>query len=185
MADATVRPAVPADVDEIARIQVLTWQAGYSGILPAEVLAALDPAEAATQWRQTIEQGPAMVFVAVEGDWIVGFCSAGASPESESAMANDLPPEDAATVALIGTLLVEPRWGRRGHGGRLLAAAAKAVRAAGSTRGICWVPVANQSQVSFFTRAGWAPDGVVRTLDAGGRPLRELRMSGSLDLKLA
>ncbi|SDI89295.1 Ribosomal protein S18 acetylase RimI [Actinokineospora alba] len=185
MADATVRPAVPADVDEIARIQVLTWQAGYSGILPAEVLAALDPADAAAQWRQTIEQGPATVFVALEGEWIVGFCSAGASPESESAMANDLPPEDAQTVALIGTLLVEPRWGRRGHGGRLLVAAAKAVRAAGLTRGICWVPEANQSQVSFFTRAGWAPDGVVRTLDAGGRPLRELRMSGSLDLKLA
>ncbi|WP_054055903.1 GNAT family N-acetyltransferase [Alloactinosynnema sp. L-07] len=184
MAEADVRPAVPDDVAEIARIQVSTWQTGYESLLPPDILASLDAVAAATQWRQTIEQGPARVLVAVEGDWIVGFCSSGPSPESESAAANDVPVPDAETVALIGTLLVEPRWGRRGHGGRLLVAAARAATEDGSTRGICWVPEADKASVAFFRRAGWSPDGVVRTLDAGGKPLREVRMSGSLNLDL-
>ncbi|WP_436501098.1 N-acetyltransferase family protein [Actinokineospora sp. HUAS TT18] len=184
MALAAVRPAVPADVAEIARIQVVTWQTGYANLLPPDILAAFDADAAALRWQQTIEQGPARVLVATEGEWIVGFCSSGASPESESAAANDVPAPDYATVALIGTLLVEPRWGRRGHGGRLLAAAAQAAREDGATRGICWVPEADKSSVGFFRRAGWVPDGVVRTLDAGGTPLREVRLSGALDLEL-
>ncbi|EWC58784.1 GCN5-related N-acetyltransferase [Actinokineospora spheciospongiae] len=185
MADAQVRPATPADADEIARIQVQTWQTAFESLLPTDVLAGLDPAEAAEQWRQTMAQGPATVFVAQEGPWVVGFCSVGPSPESESAAANDLPAEDAATVALVSLLLVEPRWGRRGHAGRLLATAAAELRGAGCTRGIAWVPERNAASVGFFRRVGWEPDGVVRTLDAGGRPLREVRVTGTLELELA
>ncbi|WP_026424025.1 GNAT family N-acetyltransferase [Actinokineospora inagensis] len=184
MADAAVRPAAPEDVDELARLQVSTWQTGFEGLLPPDVLAGLDPAAAAAQLRQVIAQGPALVHVATEGPWPVGFCVAGPSPESESAAANDLPAPDAGTVALVGTLLVEPRWGRRGHGGRLLAAAGAAAADAGLTRGICWVPERNAALVGFFRRAGWTPDGVVRTLDAGGQPLRELRVTGALAFDL-
>ena len=182
MADADTRPAQPADAEELARIQLATWREAYARILPAEVLAGFDPAATAEQWRQAIEHG--RVFVAIEGDWLVGFVSAGPAPEAESADAKGNPPPDASTVALIGTLLVEPRWGRRGHGGRLLAAACDAMRNAGATRGIVWVPEPDSAALSFYRRAGWQPDGTVRTLDAGGRPLREVRLSGALDLEL-
>jgi GNAT superfamily N-acetyltransferase len=184
MADAAVRRAEPADAAEIARIQVATWRSAYTEILPAEVLLGLDEEAAAKLWRDTIEHGPAVVFVAMEGKWAVGFGVAGPAPEVESADAVGTPPADAASVALMSTLLVEPRWGRRGHGGRLLAAAAETMRDAGATRGICWVPVADNASLAFFRRAGWQPDGLVRTLDAGGRPLRELRVTGGLDLDL-
>lgn len=184
MAEAAVRPAQPADVVEIARLQVLTWQTGYADILPPDVVAGLDAETAAAQWLQTIEQGPATVLVATEGPWIVGFCSAGPSPESESAAANGVPAPDAATVGLIATLLVEPRWGRRGHGGRLLAHATATLREAGSTRAIVWTPEQNTPSRRFYGKAGWAPDGVLRTLDAGGRPLREIRFTGPVTLTL-
>ncbi|WP_424185558.1 GNAT family N-acetyltransferase [Actinokineospora sp. G85] len=184
MADAAVRPATPDDAAEIARIQVETWRTGFADLLPALVLAGLDVDAAAEQWRATVAQGPATVLVATEGDWVVGFCAAGPSPESESAAANDVPVPDAATVALVGSLLVEPRWGRRGHAGRLLATMAQRLRAGGATRGIAWVPVRNTASLEFYRRVGWAPDGVVRTLDADGQPLRELRLTGSLDLAL-
>jgi GNAT superfamily N-acetyltransferase len=85
---------------------------------------------------------------------------------------------------LISTLLVEPRWGRRGHGGRLIATAAHALRDQGATRAVAWVPEADKASTSFYARVGWAADGTVRTLDASGRPLREIRMSGGLDLAL-
>lgn len=181
MAEALVRPAVAADVLEIARIQRDTWRAAYADILPEDVLAGLDNVEAV---REMVEQGTAAVHVATEGEWTVGFCVVGAAPDSEVAEADGTLPADAATTGLVATLLVEPRWGRRGHGGRLLAAAAETLRNLGATRGVSWVPEADRASVSFYDSVGWPTDGVVRTLDAGGRPLREVRMTGPLDLKL-
>ena len=184
MADADVRPAASADAEEIARIQLSTWRTAYAALLPADLLSTVDEAAAAAQWRHTIDTGPAAVFVATEGKWLVGFGAAGPAPRAEAAGADGTAPADAAHLALVSTLLVEPRWGRRGHGGRLLATAVAAMRAAGRTRGICWVPEADTASIGFYRRAGWAPDGTVRTLDAGGVPLRELRLSGALDLEL-
>jgi GNAT superfamily N-acetyltransferase len=184
MADAAVRPAQRADAAEIARLQLLTWRSAYAEILPAEVLAGLDPKTTEAQWRQTIEDGTAQVFVATEGDWLVGFGVAGPAPDGESAAADGTSAPDAKTVGLIGALLVEPRWGRRGHGGRLLATAAAAMREAGATRGIVWVPERDSASLAFYRAAGWEIDGTVRTLDAGGQPLREVRITGDLDLEL-
>jgi len=184
MAEATVRPAEPSDAEEIARIQLTTWRAAYQNLLPAELLKALDAAEAADAWRHTIEQGPARVFVALEGEWLVGFCAAGPAPEDESAGADGLPVSDAERVALVSTLLVEPRWGRRGHGGRLLANAGTAMLAAGARRGISWVAEADKASLAFWERAGWVVDGTVRTLDAAGQPLREVRLTGTLRFNL-
>ncbi|HEX3781583.1 MAG TPA: GNAT family N-acetyltransferase [Pseudonocardiaceae bacterium] len=184
MADAAVHPAQPEDIPEIARIQRETWLTAYAELLPPTVLAGLDSAEAEAAWLAALRDGAARLFVATEGAWTVGFCSAGRAPEAEIADPDGALPPDAATVALIGTLLVEPRWGRRGHGGRLLATAAGGLRADGATRGVTWVPEADKASLAFYARAGWQPDGIARTLDAGGRPLRELRLSGTLDLVL-
>src|SRR4051812_16360264 len=106
MADAAVRPAAPSDVAEIARIQRDTWRTAYAELLPAEILDALDNEQA---WREAVEEGT--VFVATEGEWTVGFCVAGRAPQPEVTTADGRVPEDASTTALIGTLLVEPRWG--------------------------------------------------------------------------
>ena len=86
-------------------------------------------------------------------------------------------------IAEIGALLVEPRWGRRGHGGRLLAAAAS-LRGRGAVNGLAWVPEADAASRRFYARAGWEPDGAVRMLDTGDGTLREIRFAGPLDLQL-
>ncbi|MFC6092501.1 GNAT family N-acetyltransferase [Saccharothrix lopnurensis] len=177
MADASVRTATPDDVAEIARIHRDTWRTAYRDLLPEEVLAGIDVAETAGAWAGVVANG--QVLVAAEGRWLVGFCVAGPAPAAEVARADGSLPADADTTALV-SVLVEPRWGRRGHGGRLLAAAAERLREAGAGRGIAWVPEADRSSVGFYGRAGWDPDGTVRTLDAGGRPLREIRVSGGL-----
>ncbi|MGH3564483.1 MAG: GNAT family N-acetyltransferase [Pseudonocardia sp.] len=106
-------------------------------------------------------------------------------PGARSSGAPDDPPEVGARHwAEIGALLVEPRWGRRGHGGRLLAAAAGALRTAGAIYGLAWIPETDQASRRFYARAGWGSDGQLRVLDAGDRELREIRITGSLDLKL-
>ncbi|MCO1576637.1 GNAT family N-acetyltransferase [Crossiella sp. SN42] len=184
MADAAVRPALPTDAAEIARIQRITWQTAYAKILPAEVLAGLDVEETERLWLEAVTSGPATVLVATEGEWVVGFCAAGPAPAEEIAAADGAMPVDAETTALVSVLLVEPRWGRRGHAGRLLGTAAATMRAAGAQRGVTWVAEADQASMNFFRAAGWDTDGTVRTLDAGGRPLREFRLTGSLELSL-
>jgi GNAT superfamily N-acetyltransferase len=184
VAIASVRPADRSDIQHIARIQLDTWQVAYADLLPPDVLAGLDVDEAASAWQDALTTGTVHLFVAAEGDWTVGFCAVGPAQPGDVAAADGTLPDDAATAALIGALLVEPRWGRRGHGGRLLAAGAEALRADGATRGVAWVPETDQASRKFYTRAGWEGDGTARTLDAGGRPLREIRMTGTLDLTL-
>ena len=180
---AGVRVATRKDAGVLAALQRVTWRAAYSELLPAEVLDGLAAPQVQQTWADTIEGG-ATVLIATEGADPVGFVVAGPAPEDEVAAADGTLPCDVARTVLVSTLLVEPRWGRRGHGGRLLGAAATVLREAGATRGIVWVPAEDSASLSFYRRAGWTPDGTVRTLDASGRPLRELRLTGPLDLVL-
>lgn len=183
MAEADVREAVASDAAEIARIQVETWQTAYAEILSPAVLAGLDSAEVEQEWSEAITSGAATVLLGIEGQWTVGFCVAGPAPESEVAAADGSLPDDASTTVLVSSLLVEPRWGRRGHAGRLLGTMGRRFAAHGATRGIAWVPESDSASLSFYRAAGWSPDGTVRTLDAGGRPLREMRLTGPLEFE--
>ena len=131
MADVGVRAAGADDVPEIARIQVLTWTTAYRPFLPEAVLAGLTEERAAGAWAAAVGAPPPYrVLVAYEQDWTVGFAAIGPSGEEDAS------PGDAA----VAVLLVEPRWGRRGHGSRLLAAAVDHLRADGLTRLVAWVP---------------------------------------------
>lgn len=182
MSTASVRLATADDVAEIARLQADTWRVAYAEMLGAASEA--DPGDLAEHWHGAVAHPGTDVYVAFEGEYTVGFCVAGPAPESEVAAADGSLPEDADRTGLVATVLVEPRWGRRGHGGRLLAAAAAALRERGSERGITWVPESDSATLSFYRRAGWHPDGTVRTLDAGERTVREIRLTGTLELHL-
>lgn len=178
MADAGVHTATADDTAEIIRIHRETWRLAYSQLLPQEVLDTLDTDDA---WTMAVQSGA--VIVATEGEWTVGFVVAAKAPDEEVAKADGSLPADAATTALL-SVLVEPRWGRRGHATRLVAEAGRRLTEAGATRGIAWVPEADKASRNFYERLGWTGDGTVRTLDAGGRPLREVRYSGPLAVPL-
>jgi GNAT superfamily N-acetyltransferase len=185
MAIAAVRPAAVDDVDEIVRIQATTWEAAYAELLPPTALEQLRTPQAHQAWRTAVEAGPGFhVLVATEGEWTVGFCAAtpAQAPDGHTPSDEPIGPEHWAE---IGALLVEPRWGRRGHGGRLLATVAQALRESGALFGLAWVPEADAASRKFYERAGWETDGAVRVLDTGDGTLREVRITGSLDLKLA
>ncbi|MFD2465891.1 GNAT family N-acetyltransferase [Amycolatopsis silviterrae] len=182
MSAAEVRPANPSDAAEIARIQRLTWRAAYAGLLGAEAIDELDQADLEGTWAETIEYPDSRVYLATEGTFTVGYCVAGPAPQDEAAAADGSQPED--TPGLIASLVVEPRWGRRGHAGRLLATAAADLRANGLSRGITWVAQSDHATLGFYRRAGWSPDGTVRTLDTGRGTLREVRLTGTLELEL-
>jgi GNAT superfamily N-acetyltransferase len=180
---AGVRGATAEDAPVLATLHRVTWRAAYAELLPPGTLDELDTPQLQQAWADTIGGG-ATVLIATEGADPVGFVVAGPAPEEEVAAADGTVPSDVTRTVLVSTLLVEPRWGRRGHGGRLLAAASTVLREAGATRGIVWVPAEDPASLSFYRRAGWEPDGTIRTLDANGRAFRELRLTGPLDLEV-
>jgi GNAT superfamily N-acetyltransferase len=184
MALGFVRPARAEDAGEIARIQLVTWRTAYRRMFPAHVLAGLDEAYLARGWAEAISAPPTgrhRVLIAVEqgasSSWTVGFAAGG--PADEHALAPEEPPlgDD---VAAFTDLLVEPRWGRRGHGSRLLSAAVDLWREDAFKGAVAWVYEADTVMQKFLTSTGWEPDGAGRALDVDDMLVNQLRMHTSL-----
>ncbi|WP_229069346.1 GNAT family N-acetyltransferase [Actinoplanes sp. DH11] len=186
MALGFVRPARPEDAAEIARIQLTTWRTAYRRMFPAHVLANLDESYLARGWTEAITAPPSArhrVLIAVEqGETtktVVGFAAAG--PADEHALAPSEKPL-ADDVAAITDLLVEPRWGRRGHGSRLLAAAVDHWREDGFGSAVAWAYESDDVMRKFLESTGWAQDGASRALDVDDLLVPQIRLHVALDL---
>ena len=184
MALGFVRPARAEDAGEIARIQLVTWRTAYRRMFPAHVLASLDEAYLARGWTEAITAPPSerhRVLIAVEQgestSWTVGFAASG--PADEQALAPEEPPLGEG-VAAFTDLLVEPRWGRRGHGSRLLAATVDLWRTDGFKGAVAWVYDADKVMRTFLTSTGWEPDGAGRALDVDDMLVPQLRLHTAL-----
>jgi GNAT superfamily N-acetyltransferase len=172
-ADVSVRPARPDDAAAIARVQTVTWRTAYREVLPLAVLDGWDEAAAADSWRAAVTRPPTPghgVLVALDREEVVGFAAYGPAEVSP-----DEPPSPDGPATEVAPLLVEPRWGRRGHGSRLLSAVSDMARATGAGRLVSWLLESDQVSSRFLESAGWDRDGWARTLDTGGEPLREVR----------
>lgn len=182
MAVGYVRAARPDESSEIARIQIVTWRTAYRRLLPARILDQLDQEWMAKRWRAAVEAPPTQrhrVLVALEESHLVGFAAAG--PADAEALAPDESPLGSDTVA-VTDLLVEPRWGRRGHGSRLLAACVDHWRDDGFATALVWVYEADPATRGFLTSAGWEPDGARRALDVDDLLVPQLRYHTRLDV---
>lgn len=174
-----MRPAAAADAEEIARVQLVTWRTAYRSLLPAAVLDDWDEAAAVDSWRAAVQAPPTSahgVLVAEDAGALVGFTAYGPAELGEG----EQPSPDGPSNEL-SALLVEPRWGRRGHGSRLLAAVVDLSRDTGAQRLQTWLPEADLVTSDFLESAGWARDGWVRSLDTGTSTIREVRWHALLD----
>ncbi|MFG2046291.1 GNAT family N-acetyltransferase [Micromonospora sp. NPDC048935] len=181
MALGYVRPARPEDAGEIARIQLATWRVAYRRILPRHVLDNLDEAFLARRWNAAVLEPPSdahRVLVAVEQaeqSYLVGFAASG--PADAEALAPGEPAEALGPdVAAVTDLLVEPRWGRRGHGSRLLAAAVDLWREDGLSRAVAWAFEGDEATRKFLTSTGWELDGAARALDVDDMLVPQVRL---------
>jgi GNAT superfamily N-acetyltransferase len=178
-AEVSVRPARAEDAEAIARVQLVTWRTAYRALLPATVLDDWDEAAAADAWRRAVVAPPTpmhSVLVALDGAVVAGFAAFGPAELTEGEL-----PASAGPLSEVTALLVEPRWGRRGHGSRLLAAVADLSTAMDVARLLMWLPADDQVTARFLDSTGWAPDGWVRTLDTGDSTIRQLRWHTVLD----
>jgi GNAT superfamily N-acetyltransferase len=165
-----IRPLTDADIDPVAALHVRTWQAGYAGIIPADFLAALDPAVFAERRRSGTRPPGAATLVAVDDGVIIGFASFGPDRSGEPGTAE------------LYALYVEPdRWGT-GAGRALMQAAREALTRDGLATMRLWVLEDNHRARRFYERAGLTPDGGRDVFTPRGTTveLAEIRYSGRL-----
>lgn len=174
-ADASVRPARPADAAAIGAVQARAWRAAYADVLDADALASLTDDAVAARWHDAVSAPPSdrhAVLVACAGTTVVGF--AAVAPAADP----DAGPRDGDLVVLA----VDPAHRGHGHGSRLLAASADTLRGTGSASLRTWVPDDDAPLAAFLASAGAAPDGARRTLARGdGREVGVSRFAAALD----
>ena len=168
-AEPTIRRATADDADAIGRVQVETWRAAYTGLMPDEVVASFDVEARQRMWREGLSRprrpGSETLVAALGGD-VVGFVSVGACRNEDG------PGE------LYAIYLDPAHWGT-GIGRALIERAEESLRASGFTDARLWVLEGNERAERFYRAAGWVQDG--RKVDEfQGAEVVELRYSKQL-----
>jgi GNAT superfamily N-acetyltransferase len=193
MALGYVRVARPDDVVDIARVQLTTWQVAYRRLIPRTVLDQLNVEWLSERWNEAVMSPPTpehRVLMAIEQvertaadepppAYRVGFAASGPADATTLAPDENHNALSDRTVA-ITELLVEPRWGRRGHGSRLLAASVDHWTTDGYRTAVAWAFRDDVATVKFLTSAGWAPDGASRALDVDDLLVPQIRLRTEL-----
>ncbi len=154
-----VRRAVPPDALAIAGIHVSAWRAAYRTLMPDDILDSLSVASREARWRRILgtPDSNSRVWVAVDGDLVVGFASTAPTVD-----------EDASPgTAELYTLYLDPSWIGQGVGSLLLDHAVTDLGARGFALVTLWVLAENRRARDFYARAGWAPDGGQQTDEMG------------------
>jgi GNAT superfamily N-acetyltransferase len=166
-ADVSVRIAWSDDAEAIAAIQARAWATSYAGLVPAA--GELREADFAQLWRDALVR-PAdarhRALVALERNRVVGFAIT--TPATD-------PDCDRVTDGELMERTVDAGEQGKGHGSRLLQAAADTMVADGFTRAVTWLVAEDDVLRTFLTDAGWGADGAHRTLDLDGTGVTQVK----------
>jgi hypothetical protein len=88
----TLRSAAPPDAGGVARVHVRSWQAAYRGLLPADFLTGLQPADWAAGYTFNA-QDPATTVAVDSRSGIVGFATVSIAPPLARLMALYVDPD--------------------------------------------------------------------------------------------
>jgi ribosomal protein S18 acetylase RimI-like enzyme len=141
-----IRPAGPADAEEIAEVQRISWRMTYDRLLSAETLAKAARAWDAGHWRRALERTDDRVISLVlesRQTGIIGFGVAGPRRNGRDPLLGPYTGE-------IYLLYLMRDYQRHGHGARLIAALARVLRARGMGAAVVWALADNQGAIGFY-----------------------------------
>jgi RimJ/RimL family protein N-acetyltransferase len=160
-----LRRARGADATGVAAMHIDARRLAYRGIIPDAHLDGDDAVTRAARYDfDATAPGAPETWIAVDGDDILGFVTVAPSRDA------DLP----GLGEVCGLYVAPNRW-RAGVGSALLAQAEVLLGAAGFTEAHLWVLEDNARARPFYERQGWAPDGALKVVDIGGRPIAVVR----------
>ena len=143
----TMRPAHRADLPALAEVFVAAWRGGYHGVVPDDVIDAMDATVAETELAPSVDAADRTTLVALDADGdIVGFTIFG--------------PDRDRDAGYLASLYVSPTAGGRGVGWSLLNAAVEGMPGVDIT---LWVFAGNVRARRLYERAGFHPDGTELT----------------------
>lgn len=167
LGDVKVRRAEVADAPQIARVHIASWQEGYAGIVPSDVLANLDVARREGEWHEVLANGSSenvrTWLASSEEAGVVGFATLGPSRDEDA---------DRRTSEIYAIYLVPDAWGH-GVARELMRTMLAEPEAAHPVT--LWVLADNPRARHFYRRHGFTPDGTERLEDFGGARLLEVR----------
>ena len=166
----SLRAATAKDKGNVADVHVRSWQFGYQGLIPEDVLARMKPEDRAK--RYTFGDGDAtspLTIVATEGEDIRGFVTLGQSRDVNS-----------SHVGEIFALYVDPDFWGQGVGRRLILNARTYLREMSFTIANLWVLEGNLRAIRFYERDGWSSEGLSREEVHWGVAVNEIRFTRSL-----
>jgi GNAT superfamily N-acetyltransferase len=163
-----LRAAGPTDAPTLAAIRVASWRAGYAGIVPDDVLAALDVDHESARWEVILRDGPDrgqhVEFVEDRGR-VVGYAAIG--PYRSHDVDPDRPAEDDPPAGELMAFYLHPlAWGS-GAADPLLDRAESILAAHGHAEPVLWVFEDNARARRFYERHGWRSDGTVSSISFG------------------
>jgi L-alanine-DL-glutamate epimerase-like enolase superfamily enzyme/ribosomal protein S18 acetylase RimI-like enzyme len=140
----TLRPGLPSDAAALADVFIAAWRAGYRGVVPDDIIDALDAAEWTATLRQRLGAADRYTVVAVDDlGTPVGFAGYGEDGEHR-------------VDGYLASLYVHPCASGTGIGVRLLRYALDAM----STVDVrLWVFEGNAAARRLYERAGFRADG--------------------------
>ncbi|WP_158092190.1 MULTISPECIES: GNAT family N-acetyltransferase [Pseudonocardia] len=164
-----MRRAEPTDARAIAEVHVRSWQVGYRGQLPDDLLDSLDPTDRIPRWEAAIEAaswpGRGTLLIENHDALVAGFAHLGPSRDAD---------HDPGATGEIASFYIDPMsWGR-GLGRRLMNDALTELSSRYRT-GTLWVLESNARARAFYEATGWIPDGRRKDDLMAGFEIRDLR----------
>ena len=146
----TIRPATPADVDEVTWIYIDSWNAGFGELLSqADRTVTPDLVE---RWSHDLAlPDPHRWWVAERMGSIVGVVGIGPSRDPVDPQLGEL-----------DTIAVDPPHWRTGIGRALISLAFQYLVSDGYNEAIVWTVEGYERGIAFYEAMGWRRDGGVR-----------------------
>lgn len=166
----SIRTATSNDTNNVAHVHVRSWQVGYRGLIPEDVLGRMKAEDRAARYTFGEEDATSpLTIVATEGEEILGFATLGASRDVNS-------PNEGEIFALY----VDPdSWGQ-GVGRTLILNARTYLREKSFSTATLWVLEGNERAIRFYESDGWMSEGLIREEVVWGVAVNEIRLTRSL-----
>ena len=156
MAGIEIRESTIEDADEIGRINALTWEDSYQGIVSDAILEAIDIQER-IKWQKEMYDSPKKKsFAAIMDDKIVGYCNLGPIRQAGETpwVANSSFHGNEEEWGEVYAIYVLRSYSRLGIGKSLLVKAREALAALGYKQFQVYVLVNNVPAINFYKSQG-------------------------------
>lgn len=164
-----IRRAGVGDAEAIAGVHIAAWRETYVGMMPAETLAALDPAEWAERWRANLSDADpaAATFLALDEAGAASGFGHCRRQRSEKLLPLGFAGE-------ITSLYLLRRIQRRGIGRRLLRQMSRHLCRHGCDSAAVWVFRDAAHARAFYEAEGALPTGVAGVWEIYGMVLPDM-----------